>query len=73
MASIHDTDFARFDRRCHVVGWVLFIFSALLFTAASLRAGDMVGLTGSLLFLVACFVFLAPFWRSHRGRRERDG
>jgi len=41
-------------------GWVLFIFSAIFFIASSIRADDPVSLVGGLLFLVACFVFLAP-------------
>ena len=63
MARIHDTDFARFDRRCHLLGWGLFILSAVFYCVASARAGDMVALGGSLLFLIACFAFLAPFYR----------
>ncbi len=43
-----------------ITGWILFIFSALFFIATSFRAGDMLGLTGGLLFLLACFVFLVP-------------
>ena len=43
-----------------ITGWILFIFSALFFIATSFRAGDMLGLTGGLLFLLACFVFLIP-------------
>jgi len=41
-------------------GWILFIFSALCFIATSLRAGDLPGLAGGMLFLAACFVFLVP-------------
>ena len=46
--------------RFQVAGWILFIFSALGFIAASWRAGDAMGLAGGVLFLVACFVFLVP-------------
>ena len=46
--------------RFQLTGWTLFIFSALFFIATSLRAGDMLGLLGGLLFLVACIVFLLP-------------
>ncbi len=35
--------------------------SALFFIAASVRAGDMLGLAGALFFLIACFVFLLPY------------
>ncbi len=43
-----------------IVGWVLFILSALFFTVASLRSGDLTSLAGSLFFLIACFFFLRP-------------
>ena len=47
----------------NIIGWILFVFSALAFIASSLRAGDMVGLVGAVLFLVACLLFLIPFFR----------
>ncbi len=51
----------RSEQRINLAGWVLFVVSALFFIAASVRAGDMLGLAGSLFFLVACFVFLIPY------------
>ncbi len=51
------------ERTAHVLGWALFVVSALCFTAASLRAGDALALAGSLVFLAACFVFLVPLLR----------
>lgn len=45
-------------RAFHITGWVLFILSALFFVWSTAVTGDMVGLVASLLFLVACFVFL---------------
>ena len=50
-------------RLAALVGWSLFVVSALFFTAASLRAGDGLALAGSLFFLVACFVFLHSLMR----------
>lgn len=41
-------------------GWMLFVLSALFFTAASIRIGDVLSLLGSLLFLFACILFLIP-------------
>ena len=51
----------RSERRINLAGWVLFVVSALFFIAASVRAGDTLGLLGSLFFLIACFVFLLPY------------
>jgi len=59
----------RKEHRINLAGWVLFVISALFFTATSLRAGDMLGLMGSLFFLVACFVFLIPY--ALRARAEK--
>ena len=47
----------------NLIGWILFVFSALAFITSSLQSGDMVGLVGAVLFLVACFVFLIPYVR----------
>ena len=59
----------RQEQRISLVGWVLFVVSALFFIGASLRAGDTLALLGSLFFLVACFVFLLPY--ALRARAER--
>ena len=48
------------QRRFQLWGWSLFVFSAIFFIVASIRAEDPVGLIGGALFLVACFVFLVP-------------
>jgi hypothetical protein len=47
--------------RFQILGWVLFIVSALGFIASSIKNGDMLGLIGGAFFLVACFVFLIPY------------
>ena len=43
-----------------LVGWILFVICAGLFIAASLRSGDRLGLAASIVFLVACAVFMVP-------------
>jgi hypothetical protein len=60
-----------FEKKCQTWGWVLFIASALFFIAASIRAKDVVGFCGALLFLVACFVFLIPFVFSGPSKKNR--
>jgi hypothetical protein len=47
--------------RLQILGWVLFIVSALAFIASSIKNGDMFGLVGGIFFLLACFVFLIPY------------
>lgn len=44
-----------------LVGWVIFVLSALCFVMASI--GDPWSMAGSLLFLLACIVFLIPVLR----------
>ena len=43
-----------------LAGWVLFTASAAFFTLSSVRSGDQAAIAGSLLFLIACFVFMRP-------------
>lgn len=47
-------------RVLHLIGWVLFLASAISYTVSSWRSGDWPGLIGSLLFLVACLFFIGP-------------
>jgi hypothetical protein len=54
--------------RFQLLGWVLFVFSALFFITSSIRGGDLVSLIGGLLFLFACFVFLIPLVSTMRSR-----
>lgn len=58
-------------QRHELIGWVLFTFSALFFVATSVRAGDMLGLLGGLLFLIACFFFMAPLGQVMRARKSK--
>ena len=43
-----------------LAGWVLFTASAAFFTLSSFRSGDQAAIAGSVLFLIACFVFMRP-------------
>lgn len=52
-----------FDTQMQLLGWGMFIASALFFSVSTARNGDDIGLVGSLLFLLACFVFLVPLLR----------
>ena len=52
------------NRQWTLIGWWLFIVSAVFFIVAALRAGDMVALVGAIAFLSADIAFLIPFYRS---------
>ncbi len=51
-----------FEKKCHLAGWIIFIICAGFFIAGSVRSGDAVMTAGSVLFLLACLVFLVPFF-----------
>ena len=51
------------DDRPQLWGWVLFLLSAVAFTAMGVRDGDALLVVGSLLFLVACVVFVVDLLR----------
>ena len=46
--------------RLHQIGWLLFLASAALFTAAGIRSGDGLVIAGSVVFGTACLLFLLP-------------
>jgi hypothetical protein len=48
------------DLKCQLFGWILFIVCAIFFIASSLKNGDTLTFIGSLIFLIACIVFLIP-------------
>lgn len=54
----------RASRQCQILGWILFTLSGFLFIWSTAASGDLVGLLASLLFLIACPVFLAPILRA---------
>ena len=51
------------SHRVQILGWVLFILSALGFMVSSIRLGDIPGFIGGALFLAGCLVFLVPLLR----------
>lgn len=44
----------------NMVGWILFIICALLYSISSYLARDMIGLMGGAFFLVGCITFIVP-------------
>jgi len=54
-----------------LAGWILFVICSIFFIASSLKNNDMVIFTGSIIFLIACIVFLIPLVKS--GKKSVDG
>lgn len=50
-------------RQLELVGWTLFLLCAAAFTAAGLRDGDVLVTAGSVMFLIACILFLVALHR----------
>ena len=48
------------DLKYQLFGWILFIVCAIFFIASSLKNGDTLTFIGSIIFLIACIVFLIP-------------
>lgn len=44
----------------HTAGWILFVLCAVLFLASGIQVRDPLLIAGSVVFLLACFVFLIP-------------
>ncbi len=60
------------EYRYQLAGWILFIFCALFFIAASFRNHDTLSLIGSVIFLVACLFFVVPLLRPGRRAVSED-
>ena len=51
----------------HVAGWILFVVCAIFFLLSSFNNRDTLTFIGSIIFLIACIVFLIPLVRSLKG------
>ena len=54
----------RQDLKYQLFGWILFIVCAIFFIASSLKNGDTLTFIGSIIFLIACIVFLIPLLKT---------
>jgi len=50
------------SNKCQLYGWLLFVICSFFFIADSVASGSPLGITGSVLFLLGCIVFLIPFF-----------
>jgi hypothetical protein len=56
------------ERKFHLGGWILFLVCAGFFIASSIDQNSILGLIGSIIFLVACVVFIIPLMI--KGKRD---
>jgi predicted membrane channel-forming protein YqfA (hemolysin III family) len=54
-----------------LAGWILFIICAIFFVASSLKNHDILTFIGSVIFLIACIVFLIPLVKSKSSEISR--
>ena len=54
-----------------LAGWILFIICASFFVASSLKNHDILTFIGSVIFLIACVVFLIPLVKSKSSEISR--
>ena len=57
------------ERRFQLWGWILFIVCAGFFIASAIHNHDALYLIGSIIFLVACIVFIIPLVTGRTGRK----
>tara|TARA_B100000941_G_scaffold256166_1_gene205317 strand:- start:10 stop:183 length:174 start_codon:yes stop_codon:yes gene_type:complete len=55
------------NRNLNLLSWILFVVSAIGFTNSSIK--NIWALFGSLFFLVACIIFLIPFFIKEKHER----
>lgn len=47
-------------KRIYIIGWIVFIVSAVFFILSSLANDDPLAFWGGVSFLLACIIFLLP-------------
>ena len=63
---------AKQDLKFHLGGWILFIVCAAFFIASSIKNGDALSLTASIIFLIACGVFIIPLVRKENRKKNKS-
>ncbi|QEN08997.1 hypothetical protein EXM22_13730 [Oceanispirochaeta crateris] len=48
------------NHKYQLCGWILFLLCAVLYLISGMKSKDYISIVGSILFFIACFVFLIP-------------
>jgi len=48
------------ERKFHLWGWIFFLVCACFFIASSIESGSILGIAGSVIFFIACIIFIIP-------------
>ena len=54
--------------KLQLLGWVLFVLSAVFFIASSAKAGDPISLTGGIIFFISCFIFIYALLKESKSK-----
>ncbi|MFH1662814.1 MAG: hypothetical protein ABH934_02725 [Chloroflexota bacterium] len=60
----------RKERQFNLWGWLLFLVCAAFFIASAVTSGDVLYLTGSIIFLLACLLFLVPLLKKQKTDKD---
>ncbi|MEA3442160.1 MAG: cytochrome oxidase subunit III [Chloroflexota bacterium] len=58
------------EKKFQLWGWILFLVCAVFFIASSIEDNNILSLVGSIIFFIACVVFLIPL--VVKGSRDED-
>ena len=58
------------EAKFHLWGWILFLLCAGFFIASSLISHNILSLFGSIIFLIACVIFIIPLVRKGNQRNK---
>jgi len=59
------------ETKFHLWGWILFLLCAGFFIASSLLSHNILSLAGSIIFLIACVIFIIPLViKENQGNKE---
>jgi hypothetical protein len=48
------------ERRCQIIGLVGFIIAGFVFIAAGIKSGDILTISGSVIWTLSCLVWMLP-------------
>ena len=55
------------DNRCQLIGLLGFIIAGFIFIAAGIKFGDPLTISGSVVWILSCLVWLIPVIRPKKG------
>ena len=64
------------EAKIQLIGWLLLILCAIFFLASGIKNQDVLAIIGSVIFLIACIVFMLPLMEAKQplptGKEKAD-